>query len=281
MTHALTRGSLMLFAALLASPLCAGQQTSWPTLAEVEEPARRGDPRAQVWLGVLLVTGEGQRTKDVRTGLEWIRKSADAGHPLAQRLLGDILSSGKLAPKDDVAALAWYQRAAQAGDPDAQSELGMRHTLGWGVSRDDGEGVRWALKAAAGGDVAAMMYLASRYEKGRGVAQEPRTAVELFRQASDRGSALAMCYLADMYLWGQGVDRDPAAAYQWYSAAFAATPAPRPIRPVDFIMLRGDARRNCERGRKEAAKALTSEARMAAQQRAGDWLATVKYTRIP
>jgi uncharacterized protein len=195
--------------------------------------------------------------------------------------MGDILSTGKLTRKDDAAALTWYERAADGGDADAQSEMGVRYTLGWGVPKDDAEGVRWIVKAAGGGDVAALMYLATRYENGRGVPQNPRTAVELFRQAADRGSALAMCYLADMYLSGHGVEKSERDAYHWYFAAFAASPAPRPIRPVDFVTLHGDSRRNCERNRKQAAKALTADVRGSVERDARDWLTNLRYTRLP
>src|SRR5687768_18577991 len=101
-----------------ATSASAQQQVPWPTTAEIEEQARNGDLSAQTWFGVLLVTGEGQHGKDVRRGVELIRNAAGSGNPLAERLLGDILSAGKLAPKDDAAALTWYQRAAKGGDAD-------------------------------------------------------------------------------------------------------------------------------------------------------------------
>jgi TPR repeat protein len=131
------------------------------------------------------------------------------------------------------------------------------------------------------GDVAAIMYLASRYEKGRGVEKNPKTAVELFRQAADRGSAQGMCFLGDMYLWGTGVEKSQSDAYRWYVAALAATPAPGSIRPMDFVTLSGDYRKNCERNRKQAEKGLKADERASAEQAALAWLAKLQYTRIP
>ena len=90
-----------------------------------------------------------------------------------------------------------------------------------------------------------------------------------------------MCFLGDMYLWGKGVEKSEADAYRWYVAAFAATTAPRAIRPVDFFTLRGNYRSNCERNRKQAAKGLTKETRASAEQAATAWLASLRYIRTP
>lgn len=267
---------------LAISPAASeAQQPAWPTLQQVEQPARTGDAAAQAWLGVLMITGEGGAKKDQKNGVDWIRKSAEGGNPMGQRLWGDILSSGRLVPLDDAASIRWYRQAAEAGDPDAQSEMGVRYTLGRGVQKDDAEGVRWAMKAAAGGDVAAMIYLGSRYEDGRGVEKNPKTSVDMFRQAADHGSAHGMCYLADMYLWGLGIEKDQEAAYRWYVTGLLANPPKRPIRPVNFITIDGDRKKNCERNRNQAKKALTPDARVRAEQAARAWLATVTYQRIP
>ena len=239
-----------------------------------------GDWPRQVSKAVALITGDGVE-KNVPAGLALLQTAAAAEDPLALRLLGDIYSTGRLVQKDELLALQVYQKAAAAGEPDALSELGMRHTLGWGLPKDDAEGVRYAMRASAAGNIAATMYLASRYESGRGVEKNPATAVQLFRQAADAGSAHAMCYLADMYAAGRGIERNYAEAYRWYSAALAANPKVRPIRPVDFITLRGRERKLCESRRKEAGKALSGEARAAAESAARQWLATIRYPVIP
>lgn len=270
----------LVFCIAVPPAIAAAQQPSWPTSDSVVAGADQGDATAQAWLGVFLITGDGQR-RDERAGVEWIRKSATAGNAFGQRLLADILSTGKLVKKDDATAIEWYHRSAKGGDADSQSELGVRYTRGWGVPVDDAEAVRWELKAAAAGDIASMMYLAARYESGKGVDKNHKTAVGLFQQAAILGSAQAMCYVGDMYRWGAGVEKSPREAYRWYSAAFAATPQVRPIRPVNQLTLIGDIRRKCEAGRKEAAKALSSDERAAEDRAAREWLATVRYQRIP
>ena len=254
--------------------------TNFPMNSAPHAQQAADDPAGQTQQGVALITGAAGR-KDVKSGLALIQKSADSGHPLAQRLMGDILSVGKLTKKDEGAALDFYKRAADAGDPDALSEMGMRYTLGWGVTKDDAEGVRLAKKAVDAGDIAAMMYLASRHETGRGVEKDLPASVALFRRAADRGSAVGMCYLADMYLFGNGAEKSDAEAYRWYTAALMATPPARPIRPVNFITLDKDTRKQCENRRKDAGRALSPQARASAEQAAREWLATVKYPVIP
>jgi len=51
---------------------------------------------------------------------QWIRKAADQGYPLAERILGEMYEKGEGLPVSNVDALLWYKRAALTGDPLAQ-----------------------------------------------------------------------------------------------------------------------------------------------------------------
>jgi TPR repeat protein len=89
-----------------------------------------------------------------------------------------------------------------------------------------------------------------------------------------------MCFLGDMYLWGRGVDKNDAEAYRWFVSALTADPKPRPIRPVDFVTLRG-TRKYCEGNRDQAARGLSADARASAELAAKEWLTRLRYSRIP
>jgi TPR repeat protein len=56
---------------------------------------------------------------------------------------------------DNSAALDWYRKAAEQGDPMAQYRLGVMYAKGWGVPQDDTAAVSWYRKAADQGDVPA------------------------------------------------------------------------------------------------------------------------------
>ena len=244
-----------------------------------ESNAEVGDPIGQTDLGLALIEGRSRR-RDAPAGIAWLLKAAEQGHPLAQRLMGDILSTGKLVPKDDAAALRWYQRAAAGGDADAQAELGSRYTQGWGVETNDALAVMWEEKGAAAGSVEASTYLGARYATGRGVPQDLAKAVVHYRRAAEGGSAVGMCLVGYMTQRGEGTEPNPQEAYRWYFAAFAATPAPRLLRPIEMRLV-GSRRVACERFLKETRNQLTPDARAAAEREARQWLSSHPPVALP
>jgi TPR repeat protein len=57
-----------------------------------------------------------ERRHDLRSAFDAYSQAGEAGHPLAQKRLGDIYSTGNAAvPRDYEAALRWYQRARAQG----------------------------------------------------------------------------------------------------------------------------------------------------------------------
>jgi hypothetical protein len=80
---------------------------------------------------------------------------AEKGNARAQRVLGDLLASGRGVARDDAEARAWYERAGKQFDADAQAKLGEMYAGGLGVSRDANLAYVWFAAAARNGNAAA------------------------------------------------------------------------------------------------------------------------------
>ena len=112
--------------------------------------AEQGNAVAQQQLGILYYLGEGvpedhaqagewlgqaaaqghpltpDRTDDLwhLIGTEWLRKAADQGTAIAQRLMGDLYRDGEGVRKDAALAAEWYRKAATQDDREALTCLG-------------------------------------------------------------------------------------------------------------------------------------------------------------
>lgn len=101
------------------------------------------------------------------------RDGARRGEPAAQLALGLLYLQGGSVPRDDALAARWVGRAAHLGCARAQFVLGVLVAVGCGVKRDDTGAVRWLRRAAAQGHVDALHLLGHLYEAGRGVPPDP------------------------------------------------------------------------------------------------------------
>lgn len=168
------RWIVSVFLGLLAMPPIASSAMP-PEEAKIiqgyKAKAEKGDPEAQVILGVCYSIGNGVE-KDFVQAVFWYRKAAQQGDAGGQILLGDSYYNGIGIEKDFVQAVYWYQKAAVQEDAEAQRKLGLCHDGGLGVTKNEVEGVKWYRKAAEQGDAHAQQYLGMAYELGAGVAKD-------------------------------------------------------------------------------------------------------------
>ena len=81
-------------------------------LGHFRKAATAGDPEAQYHYGEMLFHGEGV-APDEKQGMDWVRRSADNGFPLAQSLIADsLIKSNQIAE-----GRSWAKRSADQGDP--------------------------------------------------------------------------------------------------------------------------------------------------------------------
>jgi len=92
--------------------LLAGAAMSGGQIAYAQTPAAQESPGLRHAAGVVLE----QRGDDAGAFIAFL-EAAEAGHPPAQRKLGEIYDSGNSAVKRDYqAAIHWYEKAREGGE---------------------------------------------------------------------------------------------------------------------------------------------------------------------
>ena len=122
--------------------------------------------------------------QDLLTAIEYLRSSADTGHPQAQSLLGyiyDIAEENKL-------ALDYYQMAADQGDADGAYGLAKLYASGEAEEKDLEKAVKWYQEAAEKDHLMALEVLATAYLKGElGLQPDKSLAKGLLERAAELG----------------------------------------------------------------------------------------------
>jgi TPR repeat protein len=149
-----------------------------------------------------------------------LKRAADAGHPAAQALYGDILDRAEL--NDE--AVSYLRKAAEQGNADGQYGLAVMYLTGEGVVRDDAEAGRWMRAAAAQDHLYAVIALAKAYINGDerlgAASRRDAAAGPLLVKAAEAGELVAMDALAKAYVSGEyGLEADPAQAELWTARA--------------------------------------------------------------
>jgi TPR repeat protein len=80
---------------------------------------------------------------------------AERGQPAAQLQLGLMLDEGQGGPEDPAGAVRWLTLAADKELPEAQLRLGLLHKAGRGVPQDDAKAWLWLSIAARAGQAEA------------------------------------------------------------------------------------------------------------------------------
>jgi TPR repeat protein len=112
-----------------------------------------------------------------------LRRSAGRGNPDAQVELGMCFAAGTGVPKDEREAARLYRLAADKGHAEAQLKLGNCFLNGIGVAKDGSEAARLFRLAADQGNSSGLCNLGFCYQNGIGVPVDVREAVRLFRRA--------------------------------------------------------------------------------------------------
>ncbi len=128
--------------------------------------------------------------QDVADGLQWLRKSADAHHPMAAFRLAQLHLNGELVVQDMARALNYLRIAAQQDHIEAQHVLGLM--ILWHASSLDErhEGLYWLGAAAALGDNFSAVSLGMIHERGmHGVTADACLALDWYESAILMGYA--------------------------------------------------------------------------------------------
>jgi len=188
----------------------------WRPLAEA------GVPVAEMNLGTAYLSGHGV-TEDNTEGFQWVLKSAQAGHVMAQYFAGLLLMYGdKGVAIDKAEAVRWIQSAAKGGSAQAECLVGMLAVSGREVPQDIATGTKWLLRAADHGIPTASFILGALYHSGDGVPVDDTKAVSHLEKAATLGLKEAQTLLGNLLIVGsKTLLKRPADGVAWLRKAVA------------------------------------------------------------
>lgn len=158
--------------------------------------ARKGDARAQFYIGMMHEDGIGRKPDPVKA-FEWYIKSADAGYPPAQFKTGLFYETGKGGVKDLSKAAVYYSMAAEGGQAEASYNLALMYDSGRGVARDREKSLQLLEQAARAGLIPAMTRLGAMLSELGGEKAVPEAWAWL-KRAEDKGDQSAAAIRADL-----------------------------------------------------------------------------------
>jgi TPR repeat protein len=155
-----------------------------------------------------------------------VRAQAEAGHPVAQNMLGAGLSDkngGQGVAYDPAEALIWYQRAADQGFARAQFNM----ALFW-QNDHPGFGIDYAKARALAQEAIALDYpqaynlIGDHYANGYGVPEDAAEALSWYRKGADLGTFNGLREVGYAYYHGNGVAPDVGMSRVFLERAVAA-----------------------------------------------------------
>jgi TPR repeat protein len=214
-------------AAILLSSSNALCQTNLPVLPiATDEPrhallrrwlpaAEAGDAEGQYTIGLMQLLGKGGVSKNVESGLSWLRMAAKQGFAEAEIELGVAHQYGPDVKPNPVEARNWFESAARRGNARAQLLLGSVLD----EAKNYTDAAYWYRQAALQGRSDAQHLLGLMHRDGLGVQKDATEAVKWFRVAAEKGSPDGQYDLGASYANGFGLERDPVAALAWFKLA--------------------------------------------------------------
>ena len=170
--------------------------------------------KQQLQLGVTFFSMAQKDPGALATGVDWIRKAADAGYTEAMNTLSYLYSTGTGVAKDSVQEMHWLTKSAALEDANAMAALGGRYEQGRGVPKDKAKAKDLYYKAANKGSKEAAYQLGSISLDERNLS----SALHYLKRSAGSGFLPAMLKLGEIYEQGTGLgSKDPDEAVRWYT----------------------------------------------------------------
>lgn len=151
--------------------------------------------------------------------LQSLQKAAEEGSPKAQYYLGCLLLEGKGVKQDSKRGVALLKAAAEGGNVQAAYHLGQLHAEGKGVSKSLSKAFRYFQQGSALGDGPSALEAAHIYRKGGTGTPDAEKLIELYGQAASCGESAAHLALAKIYSSGDLTSPDARQAATHYLEA--------------------------------------------------------------
>lgn len=189
-------------------------------MPKLMDMAEMGNRQAQLLVGNLLATTR-LGPRNFTESIKWHMPGAKAGYSAMQFLIGARYQKGNGLAKNDVAAMEWYQKAADQGHPGAVNNVGWMHGNGRAAGGDDNgaKASEMYLKAAQRGNDVSQNNIAMRMFSGQGIEQDKEKAFMWHKRSAENDNGRGQYFLALRYDTGEGTKPDLKQGVYWYKRA--------------------------------------------------------------
>ena len=151
-----------------------------------EKHAKKGNSRAQLYLGTISVLERYGIEQNYETAFDWYLKAANLDEAIAQRRVGRMYLEGRGVKQDFEKARFWFERAISNRDSsnDAMTDLGWMYEQGVGLEQDYKKAIELYQDAARLPCSNARYFLGMLYYEGRGLEKDHVKAYELLKELS-------------------------------------------------------------------------------------------------
>jgi TPR repeat protein len=201
----------------LVAPICPVSRQALDAMKR----AIAGDPEAEDWLALSLLTGDGL-PRNRETGRAWLARAAERGEPRAARDVADRLRDGENLAVDERAVAAALSKRVDDGDAEAMRALGPMIARGRGAKQDVAAGLAMMRRAVDLGSTGAAYDLANLYSQGApGLPASRAQYLAWMEVAARRGEPEAMLSLgyASLDPPAAGGERDLTRGFCWLMRA--------------------------------------------------------------
>jgi len=174
------------------------------------ETAAKTDPAvAGRILGEAWMRGRLSKEPDFEKALQWWTTASDKDDATSTMLIARLYEGqfGFPDKMDGNKSLEFYKKAAEKGDPVAMSSLGSRLLNGPEKFRNEKEGREWLKKAADAKEYSAYLALGD-YEEN--VKKDLKAALAAYEKGKDAGQQDCAIRAAEFYIEGKGTEKDVA-----------------------------------------------------------------------
>lgn len=207
-----------------SSLLWAAVVQSVPGLACTTAAAEKGNPHAQLALGLLYLQGLDHKiSKNIQEAAYWLQKAANnqASIGRAKAELGHLYRDGLGVPRDLQQAKFWYQAAAAQGEVAAMLILGEL-AEGWYGNESQAkrsEAITWYQKAASAGSSLAEFRMGWLLVREFDPWSERPQALSTLMSAAQNKQPHALSQMGDLYYQGKLGAKNLEKAHHYYQQA--------------------------------------------------------------
>jgi uncharacterized protein len=175
--------------------------------------AAKTHPIAQFMLAKYYILGEPKR--DDAKALFWMKKSAEAGYPMAELNLGITYFEGNFTPEDLGLAFHYFSLAVDHGNVEAISYLARCYACGYGTTINYINAFALYNKAAEFDDVYAIYQVGQYYASGRAVKINDEIAFKYFLRGANLNDGDCQAKVAYAYFFSMGIKKDTNEGLKW------------------------------------------------------------------